>query len=510
MSLHTVIIGAGISGLVQAVYLKKITNQFVIIDLKDNVGGYWYHQNNFKLNQASRNERTSFPKDIIALSNFPIPNEYPIYLNQMQMFSYLYSYWKYHQLEKHTLLKTKVLKITKNNDLYTIKTTEGYFTTKNIINAVGFSKNLNINPPNYKGKVYHTTDIKTMNLNNIKNQTILIWDYDDSINYLIPLLTNHNKVLWSLPNGIWFIPQWSFGSREKDQVQPYLYHLNEEIISNGYLEDLLQIFYGKNGHGLKIWENDSSLGTSKICYQYHLLDLINNFKLIPTNQVLGIKNKNIVFKNGIVMDIDIIITCSGSLPNYHFLPKPYQLTPNKLFKRTIHPIDNHIMFIGNNQISFGYPEKMIELQAIINLLNLQNHFNNLIYYTQLESAFDNQYFQEYNPYLQNYHLFYQNNKYLFFDLQNFNIFNLITNQIKKLNINPNYLLDNQLYTNLNLINLLFKFIIYPSLLLLKPFYFIFKLLIKIKFISHNYFNYPYFTILKLIILLYLLLKIKYS
>jgi hypothetical protein len=207
------------------------------------------------------------------------------------------------------------------------------------------------------------------------------------------------------------------------------------------------------------------------------------------------------------MDIDIIITCSGNLPNYQYLPKPYQLTPNKLFKRTIHPIDNHIMFIGNNQISLGYPEKMIELQAIINLLNLQNHFDNHIYYTQLESSFDNQYFHEYNPYLVNYHLFYLNNKNLFYHLQNFNLFNLITYQIKKLNINPNYLLDNHLHLNLNLINSLFKFIIYPSLLLLKPFHFLFKLLIKLKIFSHDYFNYPYFTLLKLTLFSFLLFKI---
>jgi cation diffusion facilitator CzcD-associated flavoprotein CzcO len=96
------IIGAGFAGIATAKVLKQVGHDVVVFDKTGDVGGVW---------SATRRYpglTTQSPRDMYALSDFPMPKSYPEWPSGAQIQEYLAAYATNFSLDPHLRLNTEV------------------------------------------------------------------------------------------------------------------------------------------------------------------------------------------------------------------------------------------------------------------------------------------------------------------------------------------------------------------------------------------------------------------
>jgi putative flavoprotein involved in K+ transport len=124
---NTVIIGAGQAGLAAGYYLKKIHDNFIILDEENQIGDSW---------RRRWDSLTLFtPSEHDGLPGFPFPAKKGSMPTKNQMADYLSEYALKFSLPVR--LNSKVLELQKNSDKYEIKTSKGKLVSDNVIIATG-------------------------------------------------------------------------------------------------------------------------------------------------------------------------------------------------------------------------------------------------------------------------------------------------------------------------------------------------------------------------------------
>jgi putative flavoprotein involved in K+ transport len=124
---NTVIIGAGQAGLAAGYFLKKINDDFIILDEENQIGDSW---------RRRWDSLTLFtPSEHDGLPGFPFPAKHGSMPTKNQMADYLSNY-----VQKFSLpvsLNSKVIELQKNSDSYEISTSKGKLISDNVIVATG-------------------------------------------------------------------------------------------------------------------------------------------------------------------------------------------------------------------------------------------------------------------------------------------------------------------------------------------------------------------------------------
>ena len=93
------VVGAGAAGLAAAKNLKQLRIPFDVIEREDDVGGNWYYGRPYS--SIYRSVHMISSKAFSQYPDFPMPEEYPTYLNQEQAWEYLRSYARAFGLYAH-------------------------------------------------------------------------------------------------------------------------------------------------------------------------------------------------------------------------------------------------------------------------------------------------------------------------------------------------------------------------------------------------------------------------
>lgn len=99
------IIGAGVAGLVTAKVLSRIGHQVVVFDKTPDIGGVWSETRRYP------GLITQSPRDTYALSDFPMPKDFPEWPSGAQVQSYLAAYASHFGLERMLRLNTEVVSV---------------------------------------------------------------------------------------------------------------------------------------------------------------------------------------------------------------------------------------------------------------------------------------------------------------------------------------------------------------------------------------------------------------
>ncbi len=124
---NSVIIGSGQAGLASAYYLRKINDDFIILDEGNQVGDSW--------RQRWDSLRLFTPSQHDGLPGFPFPAKRGSLPTKEDMADYLFNYVKKFALPVQ--LDTKVIELLKTTDEYEIITSKGKFYAKNVIVTTG-------------------------------------------------------------------------------------------------------------------------------------------------------------------------------------------------------------------------------------------------------------------------------------------------------------------------------------------------------------------------------------
>lgn len=127
----TVIIGAGQAGLAAAYYLKKIDNDFILLDEENHIGDSW--------RQRWDSLRLFTPSQHDGLPGFPFPVVRGTLPTKEEMADYLSDYATKFSLPVQ--LDTKVFELNKTSDGYEITTSKGKVYADHVIVATGTNPN---------------------------------------------------------------------------------------------------------------------------------------------------------------------------------------------------------------------------------------------------------------------------------------------------------------------------------------------------------------------------------
>lgn len=161
-----IIIGGGQSALACGYYLRRKNIDFVLLDASESCGGAW---------QNAWDSLTLFsPAEHSSLPGWPMPESEGKFPSKDEVIAYLCDYERRYELSVQR--PVKVLKVTKDNGLFTVKTSEGTYQSKAVVSASGtFGKPFIPSVPGcdkFKGVQLHSSQYR--NPKDLKGSKVLV------------------------------------------------------------------------------------------------------------------------------------------------------------------------------------------------------------------------------------------------------------------------------------------------------------------------------------------------
>ncbi|XP_067323770.1 flavin-containing monooxygenase 1-like isoform X1 [Anolis sagrei] len=112
------IVGAGISGLVSLKCCLDEGLEPTCFERSDDIGGIWQFKENVEEGRPSiyKSLISNSCKEMSVFSDFPYPEDFPVFLPNARLLEYLEMYTKHFDLRRHIQFKTKVINISKCPD----------------------------------------------------------------------------------------------------------------------------------------------------------------------------------------------------------------------------------------------------------------------------------------------------------------------------------------------------------------------------------------------------------
>ncbi|HNP19990.1 MAG TPA: ArsO family NAD(P)H-dependent flavin-containing monooxygenase [Fulvivirga sp.] len=161
-----IIIGGGQSGLAVGYYMRRTKLNYLILDDQDEAGGAWLHTWD-SLQLFSPAEHSSLP-------GWLMPKDVSEYPSKQHVIGYLQEYETRYKLPIKRPVRVK--EVTKENNLYTVKTDKDSYTCSALINTTGSWKSSFIpkypNQEEFNGQQIHSAHYK--NTTGLEGKNVLI------------------------------------------------------------------------------------------------------------------------------------------------------------------------------------------------------------------------------------------------------------------------------------------------------------------------------------------------
>ena len=371
--IHTIVIGAGISGLFTLKHLKETgNNNVIIIDKNPYPFGVWNIKNHPSVKEFTYCVSS---KLYMTISDFPIPKEYPEFPHHSDILKYYQSYAEKFDLLKHVKCNIKVLNTKKIGDCWNIYTKTKVFKCKNLVIACGIVNNC-LNIPNDKmykkftGLQFHADEYDKYK-NELINKKILLVGVSDTACDIAEEHKMKNNITMSSHNGVWLQNRNAGAYSPADMCYSRYFDFIIKNIIGKYFVDLffgnnwywgVPFWWGKNGHGIKEWETNSGYLNSYYVKSRDIIGSISKGQIQAVDGVKYISNKEIIFKNGKKYTFDVIIFCTGYKPfgGLKFIDNKYY---DNLYKHIFSYEDNTLYFVGYIRPYLTSIPMMAELQS---------------------------------------------------------------------------------------------------------------------------------------------------
>ena len=146
------IIGAGSSGITAAKTLKEHNISFDCFEKGSQIGGNWRFNNDNGMSSAYRSLHINTNRMIMAYSDYPMPEEYPMFPHHSHIINYFDDYVNHFGIRDDIQFNTEVKDVTHNEEgTYTVETDNGSYLYDNVIIANGHHWNPRFPEPAFKG-----------------------------------------------------------------------------------------------------------------------------------------------------------------------------------------------------------------------------------------------------------------------------------------------------------------------------------------------------------------------
>ncbi|MCA9994696.1 MAG: NAD(P)-binding domain-containing protein [Anaerolineales bacterium] len=367
------IIGGGWSGLYALKTLREDGHQAILFEASDSIGGIW----NYKENQPGgvwRSSHTTSSKTYLHASDYPLPNELPLFPHHSDILRYLHNYAAHFHLWNHIYFQHKIVNLKKSEEVWVVSIEQNSVITDHQFDAVVICTGQTREPvipsdsmfANFSGTTIHSHEYKYPT-EQMKGKSILVVGGGESASEIASEVSSIAEcVHLSIRKGIWFQPKHNGPYLALDTRNPRKARI---IMGNKFLhnyavkiyEILSTASFGVGGHGIDQWAPEVPMLSGIINKSREVIDKIAVGQVIPKKGITDIQGHSIWFENEAQpFHIDMIIYATGYRSEFPFLNN-YSLT--KIYKLVFDIEDPTLCFIGMVRPVFGSVPALAELQA---------------------------------------------------------------------------------------------------------------------------------------------------
>ena len=379
------IIGAGSSGITAAKSLKESGIAFDCFEKGSNIGGNWRYNNDNGMSSAYRSLHINTNRVVMAYSDFPMPNEYPMFPHHSHIVKYFESYVDNFGVRSHIQFNTEVLAVTRNDDgTYHVKTDKNEDDYRAVLVCNGHHWNARFPEPafpgTFTGEVLHSHYYREPE--QIYKKDLLVVGIGNSavdIACEAARQCTGNKVVVSSRSGAYIVPNWIWSMPFDNLASPITAKLplglQRILLKTGlWLARGNQEDYGVPQPKRPPLSEHPTLSQD-------LLNLSGRGLIKFKPNIKEFRGRTVVFEDGTAQDFDQIVYATGYKVTFPFLKEQtFQVEHSndfRLYKKVVHPDWPNLFFVALVQ-PLGAIMPLAEVQSkwIARLLNGQTKLPN--------------------------------------------------------------------------------------------------------------------------------------
>lgn len=365
------IIGAGSAGITAAKALKEKGISFDCYEKGSNIGGNWRFNNDNGVSSAYRTLHINTNREMMAYSDFPMPEDYPMFPHHANIIEYFENYVDHFKLKENISFNTAVVDVVQNSDgTYKVSLDNRQtFDYKYIIVANGHHWNPRFPSPDFSGKftgeIIHSHYYREAE--QVQNKDVLIVGIGNSAVDIAceagrlhtgKVVISSRSGAYITPNWIWSIPFDSLANPITAKFPLWLqrFFYNTMLwLARGKQED-----YGVPKPKRPVLSEHPTLSQD-------LLNLAGRGLIKFKPNIKEFREKTVVFEDGTEQNFDIIVYATGYKVTFPFL-KHYaefdveESNDIRLYKKVIHPDYKNLFFVALIQ-PLGAIMPLAEIQA---------------------------------------------------------------------------------------------------------------------------------------------------
>ena len=365
------IIGAGSSGITAAKALKEKGVSFDCFEKGSNIGGVWRFNNDNGLSSAYRSLHINTNRVVMAYSDFPMPDNYPMFPHHSDIIEYFENYVEHFKLREHITFNTSVTDVIRNSDgSYNITLDNRQsFDYQYVIVANGHHWNPRFPTPAFKGEftgeILHSHYYREAE--QVQNKDVLVVGIGNSaVDIACEAARQHTgKVVISTRSGAYITPNWIWSMPFDNLANPLTaklplwlqrFLLNTTLwLARGKQED-----YGVPKPNRPVLSEHPTLSQD-------LLNLSGRGLIKFKSNIKELRGKTVVFEDGTEQDFDLIIYATGYKVTFPFLKHYAEFDIEEtnnigLYNKVIHPDYKNLFFLALIQ-PLGAIMPLAEIQA---------------------------------------------------------------------------------------------------------------------------------------------------
>ena len=365
------IIGAGSSGITAAKALKEKGITFDCFEKGSKIGGVWRYKNDNGVSSAYKSLHINTNRKVMAYSDFPMPDDYPMFPHHSDIIEYFENYVEHFNLREHITFNTSVVDVVRNADgtyNVTLDNRQSY-DYQHVIVANGHHWNPRFPTPAFKGEftgeVLHSHYYREAE--QVQDKDVLIVGIGNSaVDIACEAARLHTgKVVISTRSGAYITPNWIWSIPFDNLANPLTAKL-PLWLQRMLLNTTLWLARGKQEDYGVPKPNRPVLSEHPTLSQ-DLLNLSGRGLIKFKPNIKEFKGKTVVFEDGTEQSFDMIIYATGYKVTFPFL-KHYaefdveETNDIRLYKKVVHPDYKNLFFLALIQ-PLGAIMPLAEIQA---------------------------------------------------------------------------------------------------------------------------------------------------
>src|SRR5215218_4134542 len=363
------VIGAGSSGIAAAKALHERGFEFDCFEASDRVGGNWVFGNRNGMSSAYRSLHINTSRARMEYSDFPMPKSYPDFPHHTQVAAYFDAYVDHFGFRDRITFETLVEQAERRDGGWAVTTDRcGTRSYDALMVANGHHWDARWPEPAFPGHdrfggvQLHAHDYKGDDLGLFRDKSVVVLGMGNSaMDIAVEASFVASDVFLAARRGAWVIPKYLLG-RPMDSI-PLSARIPFEA-RRRVQEAMLKLLVGDmERYGLP--KPDHRFLEAHPTVSDDVLSRIAHGEIAPKPNIAELTERTVRFMDGIEVDADVVVYCTGYKVTFPFLDPALIAAPGNdlpLFRRVFHPDVGGIYFIGLLQ-PIGAIMPLAELQS---------------------------------------------------------------------------------------------------------------------------------------------------